>query len=87
MADAVESVGLNQQRIINFLHSRGTVLNTVQGSAQWGKYVAGQPSGQNLKAASFVFQWQAGARFVQVLSLQGHPSPGIVASKPGWVTG
>jgi branched-chain amino acid transport system substrate-binding protein len=87
MADAVESVGLNQQRIINFLHSRGTVLNTVQGSAQWGRYVAGQPSGENLKAASFVFQWQAGARFVQVLSLQGKPSAGIVPIKPGWVTG
>jgi hypothetical protein len=49
--------------------------------------VAGQPSGENLKAASFVFQWQAGARFVQVLSLQGKPSAGIVPIKPGWVTG
>jgi branched-chain amino acid transport system substrate-binding protein len=87
MADAVESVGLSQQRIINFLHSRGTVLNTVQGSAQWGRYVAGQPSGENLKAASFVFQWQAGARFVQVLSLQGKPSPHIDPVKPQWVTG
>jgi hypothetical protein len=49
--------------------------------------VKGQPSGQNLKASSFVFQWQASRRFVQVLSLQGRPSPHIDPSKPVWVTG
>ena len=59
MANAVDSVGLSQAKIIGFLHSRGTQVNTVQGLAQWGKYVKGQPSGQNLKASSFVFQWQA----------------------------
>jgi branched-chain amino acid transport system substrate-binding protein len=87
MADAVGSVGLSQPKIIAFLHSRGTVVNTVQGSAQWGKYVKGQQSGQNLKASAFVFQWQSGAKFVQVLSLQGKPSAGIVVSKPVWTTG
>jgi len=87
MADAVQSVGLNQKKIIGFLHSRGTQVNTVQGSAQWGRYVKGKPSGQNLKASAFVFQWQAGSRFVQVLSLQGKASPGIVFPKPNWVTG
>ena len=60
MANAVGSVGLSQQKIIGFLHSRGTQVDTVQGLAQWGKYVKGQPSGENLKASSFVFQWQAG---------------------------
>ena len=81
------SVGLSQKKIIAFLHSRGTVVNTVQGSAQWGKYVKGQQSGQNLKASAFVFQWQSGAKFVQVLSLQGKPSPNIISIKPNWTTG
>jgi branched-chain amino acid transport system substrate-binding protein len=87
MADAVDSVGLSQAKIIAFLHSRGTQVNTVQGLAQWGKYVKGKPAGQNLKASSFVFQWQGNARFVQVLSLQGKPSAHIVVIKPQWVSG
>jgi branched-chain amino acid transport system substrate-binding protein len=87
MANAVDSVGLSQAKIIAFLHSRGTRVNTVQGLAQWGKYVKGKPAGQNLKASSFVFQWQGNARFVQVLSLQGNPSSHIVVLKPQWVTG
>jgi branched-chain amino acid transport system substrate-binding protein len=87
MANAVDSVGLSQPKIIAFLHSRGTQVNTVQGLAQWGKYVKGKPAGQNLKASSFVFQWQGNARFVQVLSLQGNPSAHIVVLKPQWVTG
>jgi branched-chain amino acid transport system substrate-binding protein len=87
MAAAVGSVGLNQQKIIAFLHSRGTQVNTVQGAAQWDKYVKGRPSGQNVKASSFVFQWQPGAKFVQVLSLQGQPSSSIIPTKPQWTTG
>ena len=87
MAAAVASVGLNQQKIIGFLHGRGTQVNTVQGLAQWGKYAKGQPSGQNLKASAFVFQWQPGGKFVQVLSLQGKPSPHIIVIKPNWTTG
>jgi hypothetical protein len=87
IADAVAGVGLNQQRIIGFLHSRGTVLNTVQGTAYWGRYVAGKASGENLRASSFVFQWKPIARFVQVLSSEGKPSPDIQAVKPAWTTG
>jgi len=87
MADAVAAVGLNQQRIIGFLHSRGTVLNTVQGTAFWGRYVAGKPSGENLRASSFVFQWQPIAHFVRVLSSDGKPSPDIEAVKPAWTSG
>ena len=87
IADAVAGVGLNQQRIIGFLHSRGTVLNTVQGTAYWGRYVAGKPSGENLRASSFVFQWKPIARFVQVLSSEGKPSSDIQAVKPAWTTG
>jgi branched-chain amino acid transport system substrate-binding protein len=87
IADAVAGVGLDQQRIISFLHSRGTVVNTVQGTAFWGRYVAGKPSGENLRASSFVFQWQPIARFVQVLSSVGQPSPHIEPVKPAWTTG
>jgi branched-chain amino acid transport system substrate-binding protein len=87
MANAVDSVGLSQAKIIAFLHSRGTQVNTVQGLAQWGKYVKGQPSGQNIKASAFVFQWQPGAHYVQVLSLQGKPSSSIIVTKPQWTTG
>jgi branched-chain amino acid transport system substrate-binding protein len=84
MATAVDSVGLSQKRIISFLHARGTLVNTVQGPAQWGRYVAGQASGQNIKASGFVFQWQPGARFVQVLSTQGKPSLHIVPINTQW---
>jgi hypothetical protein len=84
MADAVVSVGLDQKAIIGFLHNRGTVLNTVQGTAFWGPYVAGRPSGQNLRASSFVFQWQPIAHFVQVLSSGGQPARNIEAVKPAW---
>ena len=87
MADAVQSVGLNQRRIITFLHQRGTEVNTVQGPAHWAAYTKGKPSGENVRALSFVFQWQAGARFVQVLSTQGKPSQSIIPDKPGWVSG
>jgi len=85
MADAVENVGLNQQKIIAFLHS-GVPLDTVQGPALWDRYVANQPSGQNTKALSFVFQWHPGANFVQVLSSAGTPSKTIIAEKQVWAT-
>ena len=78
------SVGLSQEDHRLLRHAQ---VDTVQGLAQWGKYVKGQPSGQNLKASAFVFQWQAPNRFVQVLSPQGKPSPNILVSKPQWATG
>jgi branched-chain amino acid transport system substrate-binding protein len=87
MAAAVASVGLNQARIIGFLHGRGNQVDTVLGPAQWGRYVRGQPSGKNLRATAFVFQWQPGGQFMQVLSTQGKPSPAIDPSKPVWTTG
>src|SRR5215831_17556025 len=70
MAEAVENAGLDQSKIMAFLHS-GAQVDTVQGPAAWAKYVAHKPSGQNTQAESFIFQWQPGqpeARFVQVLS-------------------
>jgi branched-chain amino acid transport system substrate-binding protein len=81
LADAVTAVGLNQQKIINYLHS-GVVLNTVQGLAQWGQ----KPGGTNLKSvnATSIFQWQPGARFLKVLPLGGD-AVAIKAVKPAWV--
>jgi branched-chain amino acid transport system substrate-binding protein len=81
LADAVTAAGMNQQKIINYLHS-GVVLNTVQGLAQWGP----GPGGVNLKSvnATSIFQWQAGARFLRVLPV-GANSVQIKAVKPAWV--
>ena len=85
MANAVQSAGLSQPKIIAFLHS-GVVIDTVQGPASWDRYVAKQPSGQNTKALSFVFQWQPVANFVQVLSSAGTPSKTIIAQKAVWTS-
>ncbi|HEV8278667.1 MAG TPA: amino acid ABC transporter substrate-binding protein [Streptosporangiaceae bacterium] len=85
MAEAVQSAGLSQSKIIAFLHS-GVLIDTVQGPASWDRYVAKQPSGQNTKALSFVFQWQPGANFVQVLSSAGTPSTTIIAQKEVWTS-
>jgi len=88
LADAVSNVGLSNAKIIGFLHGLRAPLNTVQGPAQWGPYVARQPSGMNTKAVSFVFQWQAGfpMRFVKVLPTGGD-SITIKATKPLWASG
>jgi branched-chain amino acid transport system substrate-binding protein len=85
MADAVQSAGLSQAKIIDFLHS-GVVIDTVQGPASWDRYVAKQPSGQNTKAVSFVFQWQPVGNFVQVLSSAGAPSTSIIPQKEVWTS-
>jgi branched-chain amino acid transport system substrate-binding protein len=81
MAAAVNSTkGLNQDSIMRYLHS-GVTLQTVQGPASFGAF------GINTKAVSFIFQWQPGARFVQVLGPQGPSTPGslpIIATKPPW---
>ena len=84
MADAVTNVGLDQQKIIDFLHT-GITLDTVQGPASWDRYVPGRQSGVNTRAVSFIFQWQPVARFVQVLSSEGKPSS-IIVSKKMWAT-
>jgi branched-chain amino acid transport system substrate-binding protein len=81
LADAVTAAGMNQQKIIQYLHS-GVVLNTVQGLAQWGP----GPGGVNIKSihATSIFQWQPGARFLKVLPVGGD-SVQIKAVKPAWV--
>jgi branched-chain amino acid transport system substrate-binding protein len=87
MADAVGDAGLNQAKIINFLHNPANTLNTVQGPASWARYVKGQPAGENTKAAAFIFQWLPGARFAEVLSNGGKPTSGLIIDKKPWATG
>jgi branched-chain amino acid transport system substrate-binding protein len=86
LADAVTNVGLSNAKIIGFLHGLRQPLDTVQGPAQWSRYVAHQPSGMNTKAVSFVFQWQPVNQFVKVLP-RGGDSITIKATKPVWAAG
>jgi hypothetical protein len=81
MADAVQAVGLNQARIIRFLHS--ATLQTVQGPAKFNDV------GMNTVATTFIFQWQPGfpPRFVQVLPVGATGSSRIIATKAQWVSG
>jgi len=76
-ADAVNAVGTNNAQIIKFLHS-GVTLNTVQGPAQFDSL------GENPKPASFIFQWQSGANYNQVLPIGAPGSVKILFPKPPW---
>jgi branched-chain amino acid transport system substrate-binding protein len=78
MADAVQSVGLNQKKIIQFLHTAR--LQTVQGPAKFNSV------GMNTAAATFIFQWQPVNRFVQVLPARAAGSSPIIATKAQWVS-
>jgi branched-chain amino acid transport system substrate-binding protein len=78
MADAVNHTkGLNQDNIMRYLHS-GVTLQTVQGPASFGSF------GINNKPVTFIFQWQSGGRFVQVLPSSAPGSVSILSTKPGW---
>jgi ABC-type branched-subunit amino acid transport system substrate-binding protein len=81
MADAVQAVGLNQAKIIRFLHS--ATLQTVQGPAKFNSV------GMNTAATTFIFQWQPGVppRFVPVLPLRSVGSSPIMPAKAPWVSG
>lgn len=76
MQAAVEAThGLNQQKIINWLHS-GATINTVLGPVSFDHL------GQNKKASAFLFQWQNG-QYVAVMPPQPGVS-GIQYPKPHW---
>jgi branched-chain amino acid transport system substrate-binding protein len=72
--------GTNQAAITKYLHS-GVTLQTVQGACQFNSL------GQNVKSVIFVFQWQHGAKFVQVLPAGAPGSVPIVNPKPAWGKG
>jgi branched-chain amino acid transport system substrate-binding protein len=63
-------------KIDTYLHS-GVTLNSVEGPVQFNSL------GENVKAVSFVFQWQNG-KFVQVLPVGATGSVKILYPKPNW---
>jgi branched-chain amino acid transport system substrate-binding protein len=76
MGAAVEAThSLNQQKIINYLHS-GAVIQTVLGPVSFDKL------GQNKSASAFLFQWQGG-QYVAADPPQSGVK-GLVFPKPAW---
>jgi branched-chain amino acid transport system substrate-binding protein len=81
LAAAVKATNsLSNAKVISYLHS-GVTVQTVQGPAMFNAI------GQNVVAAHFVFQWQTGGKFVQVLPTNAAGSVAIVNPKPPWGQG
>jgi len=81
LAAAVNATkSLSNPKIISYLHS-GVTVQTVQGPAKFNAI------GQNIAASHFIFQWQHGAMFVQVLPAGAAGSVPIVNPKPAWGQG
>ena len=81
LAAAVNATkSLSNPKVISFLHS-GVTVQTVEGPAKFNAI------GQNVVAAHFIFQWQTGAKFVQVLPTGATGSVPIVNPKPAWGQG
>ena len=81
LAAAVNATkSLSNAKVITYLHS-GTTVQTVQGPAKFNAI------GQNVVASHFIFQWQHGAKFVQVLPTTAQGSVAIVNPKPPWGQG
>jgi len=81
LAAAVNATkSLSNAKVISWLHS-GVTVQTVQGPAKFNAI------GQNIVASHFIFQWQSGAKFVQVLPTTAQGSVAIVNPKPAWGQG
>ncbi len=81
LAAAVHATNsLSNPKVISYLHS-GVTVQTVQGPAKFNAV------GQNIVASHFIFQWQHGAKFVQVLPTSAQGSVAIVNPKPAWGQG
>ena len=81
LAAAVNATkSLSNAKVISYLHS-GVTVQTVQGPAKFNAI------GENVVAAHFIFQWQTGAKFVQVLPTSATGSVAIVNPKPAWGQG
>jgi branched-chain amino acid transport system substrate-binding protein len=77
-ATAVKAThSLDNKKIISYLHS-GVTLQTVQGPVKFNSV------GENVVAQKFIFQWQNGPKFVQVLPSSAAGSVAIVNPKPAW---
>jgi len=71
---------MTNAKVISYLHS-GVTVQTVQGPAKFNAI------GQNVVAAHYIFQWQTGSKFVQVLPASATGSVAIVNPKPAWGSG
>jgi branched-chain amino acid transport system substrate-binding protein len=81
LAAAVNATkSLSNAKVISYLHG-GVTVQTVQGPAKFNAI------GENVVAAHFIFQWQTGAKFVQVLPVNATGSVAIVNPKPAWGKG
>ena len=81
LAAAVNATkSLSNAKVISYLHS-GVTVQTVQGPAKFNAI------GQNVVAAHYIFQWQTGSKFVQVLPANATGSVAIVNPKPAWGSG
>ena len=81
LAAAVNATkSLTNAKVISYLHS-GVTVQTVQGPAKFNSI------GQNIVAAHYIFQWQTGSKFVQVLPASATGSVAIVNPKPAWGSG
>jgi branched-chain amino acid transport system substrate-binding protein len=81
LATAVNATkSLSNAKVIAWLHS-GVLFQTVQGPAKFNAI------GQNVVAQHFIFQWQHGGKFVQVLPKTAVGSVPIVNPKPAWGMG
>ncbi len=70
---------IDNTKIIAWLH--GNTTQTVQGPAKYNNI------GENVVAFKFIFQWQHGAKFVQVLPAGASGSVPIVNPRPDWGKG
>ena len=81
LAAAVNATkSLSNAKVISYLHS-GVTVQTVQGPAKFNAV------GENIVATHFIFQWQHGGKFVQVLPKGAKGSVPIVNPKPPWGQG
>jgi branched-chain amino acid transport system substrate-binding protein len=71
--------GTDNAKIITYLHS-GVTIPTVQGSAKFDSL------GENSAADAFIFQWQSGSKFVQVMPTSASGSVAFLAVKPAWAS-
>jgi branched-chain amino acid transport system substrate-binding protein len=70
---------LDNTKVTHYLHS-GVTIQTVQGPAKFSS------NGMNVVASKFIFQWQSGSKFVQVLPTNATGSVPIVNPKPIWAS-
>jgi branched-chain amino acid transport system substrate-binding protein len=80
LADAVIATkGTDNKKIISYLHHLPPAgLQTVQGTARFTSI------GKNSAGTGFIYQWQPGGSFNQVLPAVAAGSSQIVATKPQW---